>query len=308
VPGGVVAILAGEHDPGQLVEIHRDGTQRILTQMNHDVLGAIALGHTDSVDFTSPDGTQLQTWVTYPPDFDPTQTYPVVVQIHGGPSATYGGHFSYRLQRYAAEGFIVIAPNYRGSLGTDMAFYKRPEHWVFPDLEYDDVMAALDAVAARTKVDTGRLYVSGQSAGGLMSAWIIGKTNRFAAAVVTAPVINYISHFLTHDLYASYVGRYFAKLPWEDPEGHWARSPLSLVANVSTPTLIVQGDQDSRTPLSEGLQLYHALKLLDVPSALVILPGSPHSSVKPVQIEEEQQHMLRWFSLHTKSHNKQQEG
>ena len=189
-----------------------------------------------------------------------------------------------------------------------MAFYKRAEHWVFPDLEYDDVMAALDAVAARLPLDPSRLYVTGQSAGGLMSAWIIGRTHRFAAAVVTAPVINYVSHFLTHDLYSSYVGRYFAKLPWEDLVGHWARSPLSQVANIATPTLIIQGDRDSRTPMSEGLQLYHPLKLLDVPSALLILPGSFHVTTRPVQIVEEHQHMQRWFQLHEKNQDKQQEG
>lgn len=187
---------------------------------------------------------RYKTWVTYPPDHDPTKPTPVFQQIHGGASATYGGHFSYRFQRHAADGFIVVAPNYRGGLGTDMAFYKRAEHWVFPDLEYDDVMAALDAVGAQTRIDANRLYVSGQSAGGLLSAWIIGKSDRFAGAVVTAPVINYISHFLTHDLYSSYVGRYFAKLPWEDFAGHRARSPLSLVGNVTTPTLIIQGDRD----------------------------------------------------------------
>lgn len=124
---------------------------------------------------------------------------------------------------------------------------------------------------------------------------MIGKTDRFAAAVVQSPLINYISHFLTHDLYSSYVGRYFEKLPWEDPEGHCGQSPLSLVANVTTPTRIIQGDQESRTPLSEGLQLYQALKLRDVPSALLILPGAAHVSTGPVQLIEEQEHMLRWF-------------
>lgn len=243
VPGGVVAIMATERDPCQLVEITLGGAQRAWTRMNPH-LGSIALRRSENITFTSSDGTALQTWVTYPPAHDPTKPTPVILQIHGGPSATYGGHFSYRFQRHAADGYIVVAPNYRGCPSTDMAFYKRAEHWVFPDLEYDDVMAALDAVGAQTRIDANRLYVSGQSAGGLLSAWIIGKSDRFAGAVVTAPVINYISHFLTHDLHSSYVGRYFAKLPWEDFAGHWARSPLSLVGNVTTPTLIIQGDRD----------------------------------------------------------------
>jgi dipeptidyl aminopeptidase/acylaminoacyl peptidase len=305
VPGGVVSVVCTAHDPGQLAEISRAGAQRLLTRLNRH-LGGLALGACESVSYTSSDGTPLQAWVTYPPGHDPARPCPLILQIHGGPSASYGGNFSYRFQRYAAEGFIVVAPNYRGSLGTDMGFYHQPEHWVFPGLEYDDVMAAVDAVAARVAVDPARLHVTGQSAGGLMSAWVIGKTSRFAAAVVTAPLINYISHFLTHDLCAAYVGRYFAAQPWEDFAGHWARSPLSLVGNVTTPTLIIQGDRDSRTPLSEGLQLYHALKLRDVPAALLILPGSFHVTTRPMQLVEEHQHMQRWFQTHAKSPDQQQ--
>lgn len=136
--------------------------------MNEASLGAINLGHTKNLQYQSTDGTQLQTWVLYPPNFDSEQTYPLILELHAGPSASYGGQFSYRFQRYASEGYIVVAPNYRGSLGLDMAFYKSG-HWVFPGLEYDDVMAAMDAVLALTKIDLNRLYVAGVSAGGLLS-------------------------------------------------------------------------------------------------------------------------------------------
>lgn len=294
VPGGVVTIMATPLDPNQVVEVSISGAQRTLTRMNHELLDVLDLGRTESLQFTSSDGTVLPTWIIFPPDHDPAKTYPMILELHGGPTASYGAQFSYRFQRYAAMGYVVVAPNYRGSLGLDMGFYTAGQ-WVFPSLEYDDVMAAVDAVMARCKIDPNRLYVTGVSAGGLLSAWVIGKTDRFAASVVQSPLINYISHFLTHDLYSAYVGRYFPTLPWEDPLTHWAQSPLSLIANVTTPALIIQGDQDSRTPLSEGLQLYHALKLRDVPAALLILPGAFHVPTRPVQLLEEQEHILRWF-------------
>lgn len=296
VPDGVITTLASASDPGQLVLLLANGSARQLTALNADLRAQMARSEAQSINYVSPDGTELQAWIFYPPDYDPSGSYPLILEVHGGPDLAYGGYFSFRFQRYLAEGYVVLAPNYRGSLGTPMSFYE--DSWRFPGAEYDDLMAGVDAALKQAAVDPDRLFVTGLSAGGLLTAWIIGKTDRFAAAAVQAPVINWISHSLTHDLYSSYVEREFSKPPWEDPMSYWSVSPLSLIGNVSTPTLIVQGECDLRTPSSEAVQLYQALHMRGVDCALLLLPDAPHTATRPVQWIEEQEHMLEWFASH----------
>lgn len=294
---GVVAIVATNTDPGQLLFEACGETPRALTQLNADWLPGFSLGAVQRLDYPAPDGTPIQAWLIYPPKYDPKTLHPLILNIHGGPNLAYGENFAFRFQRYAAEGYLVLLVNYRGSAGADMRFYE--DRSTFPDREFDDLMAGVEAAMDHAAIDPDRLFVTGLSAGGALTAWTIGKTTRFAAAAVHSPIINWLSHTLTNDLYASYTDRSFAAMPWNDPMAYWQRSPLSLVADVATPALIIHGEADSRTPQSEGIQLYHALKILGVPTAMVLLPEAFHIPTRPTQWIEEQQFILEWFAKYS---------
>jgi dipeptidyl aminopeptidase/acylaminoacyl peptidase len=164
-------------------------------------------------------------------------------------------------------------------------------------------MAAVDAAIAAGVADPNNLFVTGGSGGGVLTAWIVGKTNRFKAAATQKPVINWTSEALTMDN-TLFTSRYwFAKLPWEDPMGYWSRSPLSLVGNVTTPTLVVVGANDYRTPVSESEQYYAALQIRGVPTALVKVPDASHGGIaaRPSQAAAKAAAILAWFDRYRKA-------
>ncbi len=231
----------------------------------------------------------------YPPGFDPAQAHPLIVEIHGGPNAAYGPKFSWLFQCWAAAGFVVFYPNYRGSTsyGRDFVNVLQQGH---PNHEHEDILSGVAAVESLGGIDPQRLYIAGASAGGTLTAWTIGHSNRFRAAVVMHPAINLSSFLLTWDLTWLYARRWLPRTVWEDPVAAWAHSPLSLVGNVRTPTLVVVGDHDQRTPPGEGEQYYNALKQRHVETALLIREGVGHARARPSQDIELNLHILRWFS------------
>ena len=245
---------------------------------------------------SSADGEKIQAWLALPPGFDAGQQYPLILEIHGGPHTNYGGRFSAEVQLYAAAGYAVLYVNPRGSTSYGERFANLIHH-NYPSEDYDDLMSAVDAVVARGFVDEERLYVTGGSGGGVLTAWIVGKTDRFRAAVVAKPVINWTSFMLTADN-APFFSRYwFPAMPWEDQENYWRRSPLSLVGNVTTPTMLLTGESDLRTPIGESEQYYEALKLRGIDTAMVRLPGASHSIAKrPTQLMAKVAAILEWFS------------
>jgi len=190
----------------------------------------------------------------------------------------------------------VLYTNPRGSTsyGSDFA---NEIHHNYPGEDYDDLMSGVDAVIARGYIDDANLFVTGGSGGGVLSAWIVGKTDRFAAAVVAKPVINWASWALTADLSTFGTQYWFAGMPWEDPDAYWARSPLSLVGNVTTPTALLTGEQDFRTPIAESEQYYQALKLRKVDSALIRVPEAPHGIARrPSHLIAKADNILAWFA------------
>lgn len=295
--GRFVFTRSEPHRPADLAVGQRGRSNvRYITALNRDLLDGKRLGRVEEIWFDSSyDKRKIQAWLVYPPDFDPQRKYPLLMEIHGGPIANYGSRFAAEMQLYAEAGYVVLYANPRGSTGYGEEFGNLLHH-DYPGKDYDDLMSGVDAVIARGFIDEDNLYVTGGSAGGIMSAWIIGKTDRFRAAAVVKPVINWYSKVLVADNFYAYHRYRYPGSPWENPEAYLKYSPISLVGNVSTPTLLMTGDADLRTPLAEAKQFYHALKLRKIETALVRIPGASHNiAARPSQLIAKVANVLAWF-------------
>jgi dipeptidyl aminopeptidase/acylaminoacyl peptidase len=294
---GAVAFTSGTPQRPTEISIARGGKVRQLTHLNEGLLSGKTLGEVKPLKVASSfDQRPISAWLVTPPNFDRSKKYPLILEIHGGPFAAYGPLFSTDYQLYAAAGYAVLYTNPRGSTSYGQEFANLIHH-KYPGQDYDDLMSAVDAAIAEGYVDADNLFVTGGSGGGVLTAWIVGKTTRFKAAVTQKPVINWASTVLTTDI-APFMPKYwFGKLPWEDPDAYWKRSPLSLVGAVKTPTLVLVGDQDFRTPLSDSEQYYQALQLAGVPTGLVKVPGASHGGLtaRPSQSAAKASAILAWF-------------
>jgi dipeptidyl aminopeptidase/acylaminoacyl peptidase len=294
---GVIAYTRSTVDrPADLV-IQSGGGAVQATRLNEDLLASKTLGKVEALDVKSSiDGRPVGAWLVYPPNYDPSKKYPLILEIHGGPNTSYGPYFATDMQLYAAAGYIVLYTNPRGSTSYGEAFANLIDK-KYPGPDYDDLISAVDAAIAKGNVDDRNLFVTGGSGGGVLTAWIIGKTDRFRAAATQKPVINWTTEALTSDIPLVTAGYWFAKMPWEDQKSYWERSPLSLVGNVKTPTLVVVGENDHRTPASEAAQYYQALQLRKVPSAFVIVPGASHGGIaaRPSQSGAKAGAIIAWF-------------
>ncbi|WP_222982953.1 S9 family peptidase [Flagellimonas meishanensis] len=267
-----------------------------ITNLNSALLNYRSLGKVEEVWYKSSfDGRDIQGWVVYPPNYDKNKKYPFMVENHGGPILNYGDRFSIEMQLYASAGYIVFYPNPRGSTSYGEEFGNLLFN-NYPGQDYDDVMDGVDHCIKMGIAHEDQLFVTGGSAGGIMSAWIIGKNNRFEAAVVAKPVMNWISKTLVADNYFYYYDHRYPGQPWENFEGYWKFSPISLVGNVQTPTMVMVGMDDLRTPPSEAKQLYHALKLRKIETVLVEIPGASHGiASKPSNLMTKIAHTVAWF-------------
>jgi acylaminoacyl-peptidase len=271
---------------------------RRLTKLNDDLFGHKKLGEVEMFWYQSSyDDQKIQGWICKPPDFDPSQKYPLMLEIHGGPFASYGGFFSAEVQLFAAAGYVVLYTNPRGSTGYGAEFGNKIHH-NYPGQDYDDLMSGVDAVIDNGYIDEEQLYITGGSGGGVLTSWTIGKTDRFRAAVVAKPVINWYSFVLHADNPGVYAKYWFPGNPWEYLEHYMKRSPISLVGNVNTPTMLLTGESDYRTPISESEQYYTALKLNGVPASMVRIPGASHGiASKPSNLISKVLHILGWFEM-----------
>jgi acylaminoacyl-peptidase len=296
--------LSRPDHPADVVAAVRGEESRRLTRLNDDLFGHKELAQVEEIHYESSfDGRRIQGWIAKPPGFDASKKYPLILEIHGGPFANYGDRFAAEIQLYAAAGYVVLYVNPRGSTSYGEEFGNLIHH-NYPGQDYDDLMSGVDAVIARGFVDAKNLFVTGGSGGGVLSSWIVGKTDRFSAAVVVKPVINWTSFALTADFYPMFYRYWFPGPPWEHMEQYWKRSPLSLVGNVTTPTMLLTGEDDHRTPMSESEQYYQALKLRKVDTALVRIPGAGHGIAKrPSQLIAKVAHILKWFEMYRQSEN-----
>jgi dipeptidyl aminopeptidase/acylaminoacyl peptidase len=302
--GGAMSVAGGrvvytrdtEYRPGDLAVVSRIAKSRVLTDLNANLLGHKALAEIETINWkSSADGHDIQGWLVTPPHFDKSKKYPMLLEIHGGPYAGYGPHFAPETQLYAAAGYVVLYLNPRGSTGYGQAFQNLIQN-NYPGQDYDDLMSGVDNVLARGYVDAKRLYVTGGSGGGALTAWIVGHTDRFRAAVVAKPVINWASFVLTSDVYTFFTKYWFANPPWENLDNYIKRSPITYVGKVVTPTMLIVGEADHRTPISEAEQFYQALKLRKIDTALVRIPEASHDiNRRPSNMLAQVLNTIGWF-------------
>jgi acylaminoacyl-peptidase len=287
--------LGGTEHPADLATTDKGKTNRI-TRLNDDLFSFRNLGKVTEMWWESSfDQRKIQGWVVTPPNFDPNKKYPMILEIHGGPFQSYGSVFSAEIQEYAAAGYVVLYSNPRGSTSYGQEFGNLIHH-DYPNHDYEDLMSGVDALLAKGYIDAENLFVTGGSGGGVLTAWIVGKTDRFKAAVVAKPVINWYSFVLYSDNPGFFYKYWFAKKPWEDPQSYLTRSPLSYVGNVTTPTMLLVGEEDYRTPIAESEQFYAALKLQKVETAMVRIPGASHGIAdKPSNLIAKMASVLAWF-------------
>lgn len=300
--GAVVYTHSYGDRPADLALVNRRGKVSKLTDLNRDVFAHKTVNKPELLTVkSSVDNRDLQAWIVKPPKFDATKKYPLILEIHGGPHTAYGPEYSTEVQLFAAAGYVVVYGNPRGSTSYGEEFANTIDK-NYPSEDYNDLMDMVDGVIAKGYVDADNLFVTGGSGGGVLTAWIIGKTDRFKAAVVAKPVINWVSMIGTSDIYTFMTRYWFTDLPWNDYDQYWRRSPLSLVGNVKTPTMVLTGELDVRTPMAESEQYYGALRLQGVESAFVRIQGAYHGiAAKPSNLARKVGHILTWFNKYKDS-------
>ena len=282
--------------PANVAVINKEEVQ-ILTALNDDLLSHRKLGTVNEITYKSSfDNQEIQGWYITPPDFDPSKKYPLILEIHGGPHLAYGPYFSAELQIMAAAGYVVFYNNYRGSLSYGEDFALLLQYKYSSEEDFADHMSGIDTLIDLGFIDDTNLFIAGGSAGGIATAYAVGLTDRFNAAVAAKPVINWLSKPLTADSMVGQIYHQFPGPPWEHLEHYWKRSPLSLMGNVTTPTMLLTGEDDRRTPISETEQFYQALRLKGVDSAMVRLPDTSHGiASRPSRLITKVDHILAWF-------------
>ncbi|MBA3322363.1 MAG: S9 family peptidase [Pyrinomonadaceae bacterium] len=268
-----------------------------VSRANTD-LPKLPLGKTEVIKWKSTDGKEIEGLLTYPVNYQTGQKVPLILNIHGGPAGVFsqtfiGGRGVYPLATFAARGYAILRPNPRGSSGYGAEFRRANiKDWGVGD--YQDLMTGVDKVIEMGVADPNRLGVMGWSYGGFMTSWIITQTKRFKAASAGAPVTNLMSFTGTADI-PGFIPDYFGGQFWENTEGYRKHSPMFNIKGVSTPTMIQHGDADVRVPISQGYELYNALKVQNVPTRMIVLPRQPHGPNEPKMQIAAMQSNLEWF-------------
>lgn len=302
--------VASSERPAELALFTKAGTEpRVLTDVNSDLFAHKELGKVEEIWYdSSHDDKKIQGWIVYPPNFDADKKYPLLLEIHGGPHTAYAPSFAAEVQLFAQAGYVVLYTNPRGSTSYGEDFANEIHH-NYPSEDYTDLMDGVDAVIEKGFIDEDNLFVTGGSGGGVLTAWIVGHTDRFKAAVVAKPVINWYSFVLTADMYNFFYKYWFPGLPWENMEHYMKYSPISYVGNVTTPTMLLTGEADYRTPISESEQYYQALKLAGVETAMVRVPNSGHSIYqRPSNLMAKTAYILHWFDKYLDEQYRTEDG
>ena len=297
--GQAVGTLTSPQLPSDIVSFRLSNPNRRmqLTHVNDDVFAGVTFGDVEEIKYESVDGFEIEGWIVKPPDFDPSRKYPMMLSIHGGPHGMYNVGFNFAWQEHAANGYVVLYTNPRGSSGYGSAFGNSIKN-AYPGKDYDDLMNGVDLVIDRGYIDDENMFVYGCSGGGVLTSWVVGHTDRFAAASANCPVINWLSFVGTTDGIGWY--RNFENLPWDDPSEHLRRSPLMYVGNVTTPTMLMTGVNDLRTPMPQTEEYFAALKVMGVETAMVRFNNEWHgTSSTPSNFLRTQLFLREWFAKHS---------
>lgn len=293
---GEIAVLRGSSKRTDEVAIlSPDGTKSRVITHEGDWIGDIEVAPIETLWLDTP--TPLQAWLLRPAGIPATKPVPLIVWLHGGPYLSWGADFAAIPQLWAARGYAVLMMNPRGSLGYGEAFTDLLEH-DFPGAGDLQILQAVDQVVARGGVDESRVFLAGESGGGVLTAWLIGHTQRFAAAAVIYGVVDWVSQTMMQDRPDYFAYRWRGAPPWEAGmhAEYWQRSPLSLVGNVKTPTIVICGERDWRTPYAQSEIYFTALKMCGVEAALVGYPDNNHGLERhPSQFLDFAEQVGNWF-------------
>lgn len=292
--GTAVGTITTADQPGDLYRFDLSALDEPtrLTEVNADVLHRVTLGEVEEIWYDS-DPFQVQGWIVKPPDFDPTRKYPLMLAIHGGPHGMYNGGFNFAFQEHAANDYVVLYTNPRGSTGYGTEFANAIDH-DYPGVDMQDLMRGVDEVLGRGYVDEDNLFVYGCSGGGILTTYIVGNTDRFRAASANCPIVNWMSAMGTSDA-ISYAST-FEKPFWEDPTEWIDRSSIFYVGNVTTPTMLMTGENDLRTPMGQTEEYYQALQYLGVPTIMLRFQNEWHGTTStPSNFLRSQLYLRKWF-------------
>jgi dipeptidyl aminopeptidase/acylaminoacyl peptidase len=277
--GVAVASLSLPDQPPAIVSFSLSDFQGFERQTGPDPgkLAKAPIGEIEELRFESADGTALQGWLLKPPEFDASLKYPVILEIHGGPHEMYHWGWSTYFQGLAAQGFLVLYTNPRGSSGYGTPFGNAIDNDFPGEKDRADLMAAVEAVSAFPYADGSRLFVTGCSAGGTLTLWLVAHTQRFSAAAANCVISDFLAYAGTADVTDWSLHR-FEERPWDNPSAWLEHSPLMMAGQIRTPTLLMGGEQDLRTPIAQAEQMFAALLVQGVPTRLVRFPTEAHGT------------------------------
>ncbi|MBX6330413.1 MAG: S9 family peptidase [Gemmatimonadaceae bacterium] len=268
-----------------------------LTHVNDSLFAQLRLSEPEPFWYRSFDGRRVEGWVLKPPTWAPGRKYPLILEIHGGPHTAYGDVFMHEFQWMAAKGYVVLYTNPRGSTSYGQEFGNIIQYR-YPGDDYKDLMVAVDSLVRRGYVDEKRLGVTGGSGGGLLTNWTVTQTHRFAAAVSQRSVADWAAFWYSAD-FTLFRPSWFRAPPYEDPQEYVTRSPTTYAGRITTPLMLIGGENDLRTPPGQGAEaMFRSLKAQKKPTVLILFPGESHElsrSGKPVHRVERLQHILNWF-------------
>ena len=297
--GIAYGIYSNADRPGEIAKIEQLNIKP-LSQFNELVLSQYDLGNTTEINYKSYDGTKIQGWYITPPNFDKKKKYPLILVIHGGPHAMYRPSFNYQWHQFASDGYIVLFTNPRGSTGYGSSFANIIDNDYPGKGDLEDLLSGVDHLTDKGFINESRMYVQGCSGGGVLTAWVVGHDDRFAAAASLCPVTNWISMVGTTDIPA-WTFEWFEEPFWKDPSEWLDHSPIMRTGYVKTPTLFMTGVLDIRTPMAQTEEMYIAFKQAGIETALVRMNKEWHGTgrEKPTNWFRTYGYLSEWYEKHS---------